>query len=246
MDELEKRLRNELLKNPNVKLLETIKWSLPIQLIEVEFETVKRTKMDILMKMLLIAFRTSQFTSAEELSDMLVVEPLFIEDVMERMNRAGMITKTGGAYALTETGRQQLESGIHVHPEEKAEATVHYSPSHGAFLLGEIVDGNEGMYRHAPDFRRPNDFRDDEWREALNQLDVTYTEGDVQVVVQTIVKVVEVEKKSVPCIEFRLHQTADDRLYVRVWNTMTGKWDETIEKEIMEHELADWREKYLH
>ncbi|WP_252502193.1 hypothetical protein [Sporosarcina sp. Marseille-Q4943] len=245
MDELEKRLRDELLRDVNVKLLETAKWSLPIQLFDIEYETVKRTKMDILMKMLLVAFRTSRFSSAEELSDMLVVEPLFIEDIMERMDRAGMIKKSGGAYSLTETGRQQLESGIYVQPPEKAEATTHFSPTHGTFLVGEPMEGTEELYRHAANIRKLKEISDDEWRGALDQLDVTYQEGDVQLVVHAITSVNELEGKSIPCMEFRLHQTSEDRLYVRVWNTMTSQWDETLENEIMEKELAEWRENYL-
>lgn len=245
MDALEKRLRDELLRDPNVKLLETAKWSLPIQVIDIEYETVKRTKMDILMKMLLVAFRTSRFASAEELSDMLVVEPLFIEDVIERMDRAGMILKSNGVFSLTQTGKQQLEAGIYVQPPEMEESTVHYSPSHGRFFAGEPVDASGETYRHAVDFRKLNDFRDEEWREALDQLDVAYTDGNVQLVIQGITAVNELEQKSAPCIEFRLRQTADDRLYARVWNTMTGEWDEALENQIMELELSEWREKYL-
>ena len=161
MEALEKRLRDELLRDPNVKLLETVKWSLPIQLIDIEYETVKRTKMDILMKMLLVAFRTSQFESAEELSEMLIVEPLFITDLIDRMKQAGMIVKSGGAYSLTETGKQQLESGIYVHPREKEEATVQYSPSHGTFLVGEPMDKTGEPYRHAADMRKLKEISDE-------------------------------------------------------------------------------------
>lgn len=244
MDALEKRLRDELLRDINVKLLETVKWSLPIQVIDIEYETVKRTKMDILMKMLLVAFRTSRFASAEELSEMLIVEPLFIEDVIGRMNRAGMIVKSNGAYSLTQTGQQQLEAGIYVQPPEMGESTVHYSPSHGRFFAGEPVEASGETYRHAVRVRKLNDFRDEEWREALDQLEVAYTDGNVQLVIDAITSVNELEQKYVPCIEFRLRQTADDRLYVRVWNTLTGEWDEMLEKQIMELELTEWREKY--
>ncbi|MCM3743978.1 hypothetical protein M3193_07455 [Sporosarcina luteola] len=246
MDALEKRLRDELLRDLNVKLLETARWSVPVQVMDIEYETVKRTKMDILMKMLLVAFRTSQFTSVKELSDMLIVEPLFIQDVIDRMDRAGMIAKSGGAYSLTQTGRQQLESGIYIQPPEKDESTVHYSPTHGRFLTVEPKDGGAGeAYRLAKEFRKLKEFTDDEWREALDLLDVTYQAGDVQLVVHAITSVKELERQSFPCIEFRLHQTADGRLYARVWNTLTGEWDETLENQIMENELTEWREKYL-
>lgn len=245
MDPLEKRLRDELLRDLNVKLLETAKWSLPIQVIDIEYETVKRKRMDILMKMLLVAFRTSRFASVEELSGMLIVEPLFIQDIIDRMDRAGMIVMNDGAYSLTETGRQQLDAGIYIQPPEMEESTVRYSPLHGRFLVGEFTDGSREAFRHALVFRKLTDFRDEEWREALDQLDVAYTDGNVQLVVQAITAVNELERNSIPCIEFRLHQTADDRLFARVWNTMTGEWDETLENHIMERELTEWREKYL-
>lgn len=245
MDALEKRLRDELLRNPNVKLLETVKWTLPLQLFDIEYETVKRSKMDILMKMLLIAFRTSRFSTAEELSNMLVVEPLFITDIIDRMKRVGMIVKSDSGYTLTDIGKQRLESGIYVHPPEKEEATVHYSPTHGAFLVGESTDGTGESYRHAANVRKPKEMSDDEWRGALDQLDISYEEGDVQLVVDAITSVNELERSQIPCIEFRLHQTSEDRLFVRVWNAMTSEWDEVLEKQIMERELTEWREKYL-
>ncbi|WHT48029.1 hypothetical protein QNH10_18600 [Sporosarcina thermotolerans] len=116
--DVEKHLRNEILRDPNVKLLATEKWALPIQVIDVEFETVKRTKMDVLMKMLLIAFKTSEFSSVEVVSDILVVEPLFVQDITDRMSRAGLIVKNSGVYSLTEAGRQQLDAGIFVESPE--------------------------------------------------------------------------------------------------------------------------------
>jgi len=152
---------------------------------------------------------------------------------------------SGGAYTLTETGKQQLESGIYVQPPENAESTVYYSPSHRQFFPGEPPDDVGEKYRYAPEVREVKDFSDDEWRAALDQLDVAYTDGDVQLVVDAIAEVKELETRSGPCIEFRLYQTVDDRLYARVWNMMTGEWDEMLEKQILEHELSEWRETYL-
>ncbi|MDN4608034.1 hypothetical protein [Sporosarcina highlanderae] len=245
MDGLKKHLRNEILRDPNVKLLATEEWTLPIQTIDVEFETVKRTKMDVLMKMLLIAFRTSGFSAIEEVSEILVVEPLFIQDSIDRMSRAGLIVMNGDVYSLTEAGRQQLDSGTFVESPEIEEATVHYSPSHELFLTGEPGDDEGKTYRYAAEFRHVNKIRESEWRAALDQLDITISEGDSQKVVHAILSVNELERVSVPCLEFRLHQTAEDRLFARVWNTMTGQWDETLEKQIMEKEIAEWRERYL-
>lgn len=245
MDGLEKKLRHELLRDPNVKLLDSSKWSLPLQTFDVEFETVKRNQMDILMKMLLIAFKTSGFGSAEEVSGMLVVEPLFIQDVIDRMSRAGIIVKSDGVYSLTASGRQQLNTGIFVQPPEQEEATVYYSPSHEIFLAGELAEGEGESYRYAKDVRKTVTFSDAEWRQALEPLGVANAEGNVQKVIEKIAVVNELEKGSATCYEYRLHQPDEDRLYARVWNTMTGEWDETLEAQIIEREIAEWRKNYL-
>lgn len=245
MDALEKHLRNEILKDPNVKLLATERWALPIQVVDVEYETVKRTKMDVLMKMLLIAFRTSEFSSVEDVSDILVVEPLFVQDVIDRMSRAGLIVKNDGVYSLTEGGREQLDAGIFVESPEIEEATVYYSPSHNLFLTGEPEEAEGKAFRYAEDFRHVNKISEGEWREALDQLDVISAEGDAQKVVLGILSVNELQRISVSCLEFHLHQTAEDRFFARVWNTLTDRWDEKLETQVMEKELVEWRERYV-
>lgn len=244
MSSVEKRLRDELLRDSSVKLLATTKWSLPIQTIDIAYETVKRTKMDILMKMLLTTFRTVGYSSTEEISDLLVVEPLFIQDVIDNMIQARMIQKSSGVYVLTENGRQQLESGIYVQSPEKDESTVYYSPSHNSFLTGELQDSSNETYRYANDFRTIASFADDEWRGALEQLNIAYEDGNVQKSVHSITDATELERKYAPCVEYHLHHVGNDRLYARVWNSMTEQWDEILEAQIVEKELSKWREQY--
>lgn len=246
MKELENKLRNELLRDTNVKLLATATWSLPVQSFDVSFETVERTKMDILMKMLLTAFRTGSFASAEEVSKLLVVEPLFIQDMMDKFEQTAMIQKAAGTYTLTEKGRQQLESGVYVSVPENEDATVYYSASHVQFFVGNVADHAKETYRYANKSRATTAFEDEEWRNALETVRVTEIEKEhVQKVIQSIKTVTELEQKFVPCIEFQLLHVHNDRLYARVWNTMTEQWDEQLEAQILEHELAQWRERYL-
>lgn len=246
MNELEKKLRNTLLRDPDVKLLATLTWSLPIQTFDVSLETVERTKMDILMKMLLTAFRTGSFSTAEELSKLLVVESLFVQDIMDKLAEAAMIQEASGIYTLTETGRHQLESGVYVRAPENEDATVYYSASHEKFFVGNVLDKGEETYRYANELRATNTFVEEEWRNALEQLGITISEKEhVQKVVQSINTVTELEQKFAPCVEFHLHHVRNERLYARVWNTMTEQWDEQLEVQILEQELAQWRERYL-
>ena len=81
MQELQKRLTKELQQSMKVKIIHSATWSIPVHSIEVEFKPVKRTKMDVLMKMMLITFQKASVSKAEELSDLLLVEQLFIEDL---------------------------------------------------------------------------------------------------------------------------------------------------------------------
>ncbi|WHT48028.1 hypothetical protein QNH10_18595 [Sporosarcina thermotolerans] len=112
-------------------------------------------------------------------------------------------------------------------------------------MTGEPEDAEGKAYRYAEEFRHVNKISEAEWRAALDQIDATSVEGDAQKVVHAISSVNELQRISVPCLEFQLHQTAEDRLFARVWNTMTSQWDEKLEVQVMEREITEWREKYL-
>ena len=144
MQNLEKRLKNELQQNNKVKILHSSRWSLPIHSIEVEYKPVKRTKMDVLMKMMLLAFQKAEIVEAEQLSELLLVEQLFIEDLINIMSRTGLIEKMDGLFALTAKGNQQLENGIFEEEQEMESQIVLYSTSHEAFLTGDIKPAMEG------------------------------------------------------------------------------------------------------
>ena len=118
MDELKGRLTKELQQDFNVKIMDSLSWSLPVHSIEIAYQTVMRTKMDILMKMMLIAFGKAEIETAEELSDILLVEQLFINDLIDKMSRTGVIEKREGFYSLTDIGVRQFKTGIFVHEPE--------------------------------------------------------------------------------------------------------------------------------
>ncbi|MCG3088098.1 hypothetical protein [Sporosarcina cyprini] len=242
--DLQKRLQNEVLRNANVKLLASETWGLPVHSVEITYETVKRTPMDILMKMLLISFRKGRFQTAEEVSEILLVESLFIEDMMEAMVRSGLIVKNSEGYSLTDAGSQQLESGIYVQSPERQEKTAYFSPIHGTFLLGEIKESKAKKFRFGNSEWHAETIPESAVREILEKLQEDKEEEYGQTSIHAVKSVTDVELHSVECIEFRLHQVADDRMYARVWNTMTGEWDKALEQFIMEQELSEWRKTY--
>ena len=47
------------------------------------------------MKMMLIAFQKAEIETAEELSEILLVEQLFIDDLIAKMTSSGVIEKRG-------------------------------------------------------------------------------------------------------------------------------------------------------
>lgn len=250
MDGLKKQLTKELQQNFNVKIMDTLSWSLPVHSIEIEFQTVMRTKMDILMKMILIAFGKAEIETAKELSDILLVEQLFIHDLIDKMSRTGLIIKRDSAFILTDAGSQQLEAGVFEHEPKTGSKKALFSPCHLSFLTGEpgsISYEEEEVYRFRDEFSDwdVTSLEETVLKKALKTMGVESSEGNVQIVVSEIVSASELQIDLVPCIEFRLHNVAEDLMYARVWNTLSEQWDETLEAQLNEKERIKWREIYL-
>ena len=112
MDKLEKRLRSDLLKNPAVQIRKTASWQIPVLTYSSAFHRVKRSQMDILMKMMLLTFGQAPIRRAANLAELLLVEELFIEDLLKKMLRMGLIRLDNGGYVLTAKGEGQLKSGV--------------------------------------------------------------------------------------------------------------------------------------
>ncbi|MFJ8065732.1 hypothetical protein ACIQYS_13965 [Psychrobacillus sp. NPDC096426] len=249
---MEKRLKNELQQNNKVKIVHSSRWSLPIHSIEVEYTPVKRMKMDVLMKMMLIAFQKAEITEAEQLSELLLVEQLFVEDLIDIMGRTGLIEKKDSLFSLTVKGSRQLENGIFEEEQDMESLIVLYSVSHESFLNGDIKPAMDGeaelvTYRYVEEgyLDAELSFKNEQVIDALQTKGVEEKEGDVQVVISEIQSTTELYVDDIPCLEFILHNKEEDLLYARVWNTLLERWDEKLENELNEKERLAWREKYL-
>ncbi|KAA0965530.1 hypothetical protein FQ087_04300 [Sporosarcina sp. ANT_H38] len=250
MHDLKGRLTKELQQDFNVKIMGTLSWSLPVNSIEIEYLTVMRTKVDILMKMILIAFGKADIATAEELSDILLVEQLFINDLIDKMTSSGVIEIREGFYSLTDVGVRQFKTGIFVHEPESGSTQALYSPCHQSFLNKELKNS---AYEEKEIYRFNNEI--DDWSvatledavliDALKTMGIESGEGNVQIVVSEIVSASDIQVDLVPCIEFHLYNEAEDLLYARVWNTLSEHWDETLEAQLNEKERKKWREIYL-
>lgn len=248
MDELKKRLTRELTQNLQVKLHHSEIWNLPIHPIKVEFETVRQTKMDVLMRMLLTAFREADFHDVGELSDVLLVELVFIENLVQKMLYAGLIEKEASVFKLTKKGNDQLNTGIFVDQFEEANEILLYCPCHGKLLEGSLDEENH-PYK---DYRFYNDFSNWEIdsiehhaiRAGLQMLMPKSETTNVQTVISEVHSIAPLTPDVVPCIEFQLYHQEEDIYYARVWNTLLNEWDETLEAQINERDRQNWREVY--
>lgn len=250
MNELKSRLTKELQQSFNVKIMDTKSWGVPVHSLEIAYETVTKTKMDILMKMMLLAFQKAKIETATELSEILLVEPLFIEDLIDKMTRSRMLEKEQDVFVLTAAGIEQLRTEIFEHEPESGITEAFYSPCHKSFLSGELENiQDEALER----YRYQHEFED--WEitsleksaivDVLKKSGIEMEEGNVQLVVSKIISATDRKTTWIPCLEFRLYNTEEDLMYARVWNTLTEQWDEILEAQLNEKERKKWRKQYL-
>ncbi|WP_223292247.1 hypothetical protein [Salipaludibacillus neizhouensis] len=242
------RLRAGLLENPAVVIKETAVWHVPVKIFDTSFTRVKRSKMDILMKMMLIAFEKTDIRRAANITEMLLVEELFVADLMEDMQRRGLIHLEKSIFKLTRKGREQLESGIIEEALDEEGAELYYSVTHDDFwpkTRNESMpdldeEGSAYRYEHAKEHV-------DEARilEVLSKQQNRLDEKGFQTVVADVHRFETRTIESVPCLEFQLYNKEQDIFYARVWNTWLERWDDKLEKQIEEEDRVDWRKKWM-
>ncbi|MBM4763120.1 hypothetical protein [Bacillus sp. B15-48] len=245
MDKLKKRLRSKLLENPAVEMMKTDVWRIPVITYSVAFHRVKRSKMDILMKMMLLTFEQTQIRRAANLAELLLVEELFIEDLLKKMQRMRLIRLEKGSYKLTSKGHEQLKSGIMEEELEEESAELFYSLLHDE-IWPEMTEPLNESGKKLPLYRYANDenlMDADRILQVLSERhDGVEAEDGYQTVVAAVNRFDQQEVEHIPCLEFQLYNKEQDIYYARVWNTWLGRWDETLEKQIEEKERLEWRE----
>ena len=239
-------LRAGILANPEVAIRKEQQWKLPIVLYKVNFDRVKRLKMDVLMKMLLAAFQEADIQRAANLAEMLLVEELFIRDLIDKMQRTGLIQLEKKGYKLTAKGHDYLEQGIYDEEMDSDGAVIAFNAAHDNYFAVEencysVAEEKLPLYRY--------DVKKEPTKTRMQQLlaeSIVYAEEDgFQIIVSDINACIEQHTDFISCIEFQLYDQKQDIFYARVWNTMTGLWDETLEKEIEKKEILTWREAAL-
>ncbi|MGE7675929.1 hypothetical protein ACQKMV_20520 [Lysinibacillus sp. NPDC094403] len=250
MSKLQQRLMRELQQNRNIKIVKTNEWCIPIRTVEATYEPIRRSTMDVLMTMLLVSIQEADFANAQELSELLLVDPLFIEDLVSLMSRVSLIEQTEGFYRLTSKGQQQLERGIFEEELDVEMANLYYSPCHLAFLAVdednmEEYDDLPELYRYVDEEAEKQEHYEEAMLiEALQQEDDEEA-GASQKIIAKIVQTDAKQINDIPCFEFVLHDKEQDILFVRVWNALLNQWDSHLEQQLTEKEQLKWREQYL-
>lgn len=250
MSKLQQRLVKEIQQNHHVKIVERNQWCIPIRTVEVTYEPIRRSTMDVLMTMLLISMQEADFGDAKELSELLLVDPLFIEDLVSIMLRVRLIEKVNGYYRLTTKGTVQLERGIFEEELEQETASLLYSPCHEAFLTGDLESIEEfdelpPLYRYVDEeAERKDTFDDHTIIEALTKEDNLEEDASSasQIIISTIISSNATQINDIPCFEFIVYDKEKDIYYARVWNTLVAHWDEVLEQQLTEKEQLKWRE----
>jgi predicted transcriptional regulator len=247
MDKLKKHLHSILLENPAIQIKKSVMWHLPMMTYNVAFQRVKRSKMDILMKMMLLTFEQAEIRRAANLSELLLVEELFIADLLKKMQRMGLIRLENESYKLTSKGHEQLKSGIMVEEMEEEATVLLYSPVHDEFwpeMTEPLPETNEDL----PLFRYANNqdlINADRILQVLAEKENRLEENGFQTVVADVNSFDLKKVEHIPCLEFQLYNKGQDIFYARVWNTWLKRWDNTLEKQIEEKERLEWREKWM-
>ncbi|MDW0111282.1 hypothetical protein QT716_14755 [Sporosarcina aquimarina] len=248
MDELRKRLRKELQESFDTQVLTEKEWTYTTHKILIRYTTVTKTKMDVLMKMLLHSLQQLNVQKPEELADILGVELLFVKDLLDQMKVAGLVVAQEH-WSVTEKGRSQLEAGMLIHEAEEADDFLLYSPIHQRFLNEDSVySSSEEIkpFRYEESLKSidSKDLSDEIIKQQLSSRIEENNTVENQQIIERILAVEEIEKLQAFNIEFLLYNRKDDNFFVRIWNSAINQWDDTLEQLVTENERPAWREKY--
>ncbi|MGN7479666.1 nucleoside-diphosphate sugar epimerase [Solibacillus silvestris] len=243
LQNIAEQLQKEIIQNPNIEIQKQMQYAIPIHTLEVRYHPVMRNAMDILMKMMLISFQKAQLKNVELLAEILLVEPLFIQDLTNKMSRLGMIAKEE-AYVLTAKGITQLESGIFEEELEQTSHFVQYSPVHE-----QLLEGNLEEFADLEEFPEPFPTIETEEIEAVEETmliefiqrqltEQPIAEDETPQFITSIASTESIQINDIPVFCFLLFDQKEKRHFTRVYNTLTGEWDEKLETILFNYEKA--------
>ncbi|MEK4494755.1 hypothetical protein [Ureibacillus sp. FSL W8-0352] len=246
LHQIQQQLIKKLEKEKSGLIIHTDIWCIPMHTYEITYQPVRKRTMDILMKILLFSCQKSTFERAEQLSEILLVEPLFIEDLLRKMQKNGLLIRENNYYQLTEKGMKQFSLGVFEEELEPVVIELLYSPVHHQIVEGDIEevldfdDFPEQIYRYIRNEEGP--VSAPFMMKAIQNMQATELEEDHQEI-KSILSMENTQVNDVPCIEFIIWNAENKELFIRVWNTLFNSWDQQLEQELNEKESSEWLTK---
>lgn len=243
---LQKQLVSQLTQMDGAKILHEMSFCIPVHSFKVTYNPVLKKPMDILMKMMLISFQTGVFKDGEELADVLLVEPLFINDLLNKMKKTGLVAMEETLH-LTTKGEKQLTEGIYEEELDAVSDILQYSPLHKSFLLGDIEEVLEfDEFPEELPFAAGHEVEELQEQQMIDLLtDMQESEDEGNTFITSIHSSEEIQINDVPCLAYILHDTKTETLFSRVYNTLTKEWDSALEEVLHTNERQKWKEKFL-
>lgn len=242
MQKLQQKLSQQLTAQQGVTLKHSKSWCVPVHTYAVSYAPIKRIKMDALMKMVLIAIHKAKFADGNEISTLLFVEPLFINDLLQLLQREQLVIFVDNFYALTAKGQQQLANGELEETLDEVQSELYYSPLHQQFLALDIVALEQ--YDELPPvlpYANDTNIEEPSTEQFISALQIEVQEGQE---VTAVNEVREQQINDVPCLEFLLYNAREDNFYVRIYNVLLQEWDAELEQFLSAKEMPQWREQY--
>lgn len=247
------RISAMLVEQSHLRLLGNDSWFFPLQLANIQMKTVVRSQMDVLMKMILKILERLEVKQANEISELLAVESIFIEHMLELMIQSNMVERIDSIYRLTPSGSMHLTKGTFAHDQMEEDVEIAYSSYHNDSLNRDhgfnIVDKDE----YEPDFRFKEETEltdvtkldDSQLRQMIQDSDYEFLVENGQKSIEEICSIELKENLRAVCLEFHLHDRTEDTVFIRVWNTWTGKFDPLFENELNQKEATRLRKLYI-
>lgn len=251
--QVEKEMANvvaQFLKQPHLRLLGSESWTFPLQLADVHMRTVIRSQMDVLMKMILKILKKLDVKQPSEISELLAVETIFVEHMLELLKQNEMVERIDGTYQLTASGSTQLEKGTFAHDPLEESVDIAFSPFHNDALNREQPlcdeEGNVPGFRFEQEMNVTDvsELDDSQLRQMIvdSGYEFIVEQGHKQIDEITSVELKETARAL--CYEFHVYDKTEDLLFIRVWNTWTGRFDTEFETQLNQKEASRLRKLY--
>ncbi|TCI60812.1 phospholipase D-like domain-containing protein [Exiguobacterium sp. SH3S1] len=235
-------------------ILETIEWEMPIDSYEVKVTSATKSKLDILKKMIMTLAQNDSGVSLTDASEFLRVDALFVEDLINQMERTGILEKISKVYRLTKIGQTQLAAGTVLGEPQVEKIEFQFNALQkkvlndidtNPFIHSEKDEGHQ-YYRYSEGETSLTNrvLEESEFRQYLIGSRQPFEIGGKEKIISKISPLQFMNRKYGKVLEFRLYDLAEDHVFTRVWNGANSKFDESLENQINELENETWREQY--